>query len=593
MNILSDIPPSEQRREASTWQGGARPRYPEASVEHAHVDLALNAALGRLTGYVSPAALAGAWHDWATHLLLSPAKQLELGVQAMNNMQRWLQYSTSAMFGTPAEPVQPLAQDKRFNDPLWHAWPWNQLSQGFLLTQQWWHRATTDVRGVSSHHGDVVTFVARQLLDGVAPSNFIATNPVAQQVTLASGGQNLLHGMARAGTDMRRTLAGTSAPAGLRPGRDVAITPGKVVMENHLVELLRYDPVTPQVHAVPLLIVPAWIMKYYILDLSPHNSLVRYLVEHGHTVYMISWKNPQADDRDLSLDDYRRHGIMESLDMVVRASGAPQINACGYCLGGTLLAIAAAAMARDGDERLASMTLLAAQVDFTEPGELSLFIDESQVSFLEAVMWQQGYLDTRQMAGAFQLLRSNDLIWSRRLRHYLLDIPDKDNDLASWNADATRMPYRMHSQYLRNLFLQNSLASSRYLVNGRPVALTDIHIPILAVGTMTDHVAPWRSVYKIVPLSDTSVTFLLTSGGHNAGVVSPPGTPNRSYQMSTHEHDAPYVDPDTWQAETRVREGSWWPAWEHWLARLAGPWVAPPPQGRSVRDAPGHYVLEP
>ncbi|MVW59287.1 alpha/beta fold hydrolase [Massilia sp. NEAU-DD11] len=593
MNILSDIPPSEQRREASTWQGGARPRYPEASVEHAHVDLALNAALGRLTGYVSPAALAGAWHDWATHLLLSPAKQLELGVQAMNNMQRWLQYSTSAMFGTPAEPVQPLAQDKRFNDPLWHAWPWNQLSQGFLLTQQWWHRATTDVRGVSSHHGDVVTFIARQLLDGVAPSNFIATNPVVQQVTLASGGQNLLHGMARAGTDMRRALAGTSAPASLRPGRDVAITPGKVVMENHLVELLRYDPVTPQVHAVPLLIVPAWIMKYYILDLSPHNSLVRYLVEHGHTVYMISWKNPQADDRDLSLDDYRRHGIMESLDMVVRESGAPQINACGYCLGGTLLAIAAAAMARDGDERLASMTLLAAQVDFTEPGELSLFIDESQVSFLEAVMWQQGYLDTRQMAGAFQLLRSNDLIWSRRLRHYLLDIPDKDNDLASWNADATRMPYRMHSQYLRNLFLQNSLASSRYLVNGRPVALTDIHIPILAVGTMTDHVAPWRSVYKIIPLSDTSVTFLLTSGGHNAGVVSPPGTPNRSYQMSAHEHDAPYVDPDTWQAETRVREGSWWPAWEHWLARLAGPWVAPPPQGRSVRDAPGHYVLEP
>jgi polyhydroxyalkanoate synthase len=593
MNILSDIPPSEQRREASTWQGGTRPRYPEASVEHAHVDLALNAALGRLTGYVSPAALAGAWHDWATHLLLSPAKQMELGVQAVSNVQRWLQYSASAMFGTPAEPVQPLAQDKRFNDPLWHAWPWNQLSQGFLLAQQWWHRATTDVRGVSSHHGDVVTFVARQLLDGVAPSNFIATNPVAQQVTLASGGQNLVHGMLRAATDMRRALAGTSAPVIFRPGRDVAITPGKVVMENHLVELLRYDPVTPQVHAVPLLIVPAWIMKYYILDLSPRNSLVRYLVEHGHTVYMISWKNPQADDRDLSLDDYRRHGIMESLDTVVRETGAPQVNACGYCLGGTLLAIAAAAMARDGDERLASMTLLAAQVDFTEPGELSLFIDESQVSFLEAVMWQQGYLDTRQMAGAFQLLRSNDLIWSRRLRHYLLDIPDKDNDLASWNADATRMPCRMHSQYLRNLFLQNSLASARYLVNGRPVSLTDIHIPILAVGTMTDHVAPWRSVYKIIPLCDTSVTFLLTSGGHNAGVVSPPGTPNRSYQMSTHEHDAPYTDPDSWQAETRVREGSWWPAWEHWLARLAGPWVAPPPPGRSVRDAPGLYVLEP
>ena len=593
MNDVSDIPPSEQRREASTWQGGTRPRYPEASVEHAHIDLALNAALGRLTGYVSPAALAGAWQDWANHLLLSPAKQMELGVQAISNLQRWLQYSASAMFGTAAEPVQPLAQDKRFNDPLWHAWPWNQISQGFLLTQQWWHRATSGVRGVSAHHSDVVTFMARQLLDGVAPSNFIATNPVAQQVTLASGGQNLLHGLLRAGTDLRRAFAGTSAPVSYLPGRDVAITPGKVVVENHLIELLRYDPVTPQVHAVPLLVVPAWIMKYYILDLSPHNSLVRYLVEHGHTVYMISWKNPQADDRDLSLDDYRRLGVMAALDAVVRETGAPQVNACGYCLGGTLLAIAAAAMARDGDERLASITLLAAQVDFTEPGELSLFIDESQVSFLEAVMWQQGYLDTRQMAGAFQLLRSNDLIWSRRLRHYLLDIPDHDNDLASWNADATRMPCRMHSQYLRNLFLKNSLASSRLLVDGRPVSLTDIHIPIFAVGTMTDHVAPWRSVYKIIPLSDTSVTFLLTTGGHNAGVVSPPGKAGRSYQVSTHEHDGPYVDPDTWQAETRQREGSWWPAWEHWLARQAGAWVDPPPPPRSLRDAPGYYVLQP
>ncbi|MBW8897449.1 MAG: polyhydroxyalkanoic acid synthase [Massilia sp.] len=593
MNILSAIPPSEQRREASTWQGGTRPRYPEASVEHAHIDLALNAALGRLTGYVSPAALAGAWQDWATHLLLSPAKQMELGVQAVSNLQRWLQYGANAMFGTPTEPVQPLAQDKRFDDPLWHAWPWNQMSQGFLLTQQWWHRATSGVRGVSAHHSDVVTFMARQLLDGIAPSNFVATNPVAQQVTLASGGQNLLHGLIRAGTDVRRALAGTSAPVSHLPGRDVAITPGKVVLENHLIELLRYDPVTPQVHAVPLLVVPAWIMKYYILDLSPHNSLVRYLVEHGHTVYMISWKNPQADDRDLSLDDYRRQGVMVALDAVVRETGAPQVNACGYCLGGTLLAIAAAAMARDGDERLASMTLLAAQVDFTEPGELSLFIDESQVSFLEAVMWQQGYLDTRQMAGAFQLLRSNDLIWSRRLRHYLLDIPDHDNDLASWNADATRMPYRMHSQYLRNLFLKNSLASARLVVDGRPVSLTDIHIPIFAVGTMTDHVAPWRSVYKIIPLSDTSVTFLLTTGGHNAGVVSPPGKPGRSYQVSTHEHDGPYVDPDTWQAETRQREGSWWPAWEHWLARQAGAWVDPPPPPRSLRDAPGHYVLQP
>jgi polyhydroxyalkanoate synthase len=592
MNVRNEIPPSEQRREASAWQGGIRPRYPETRIEHAHIDLALNAWLGRLTGHISPAALGAAWQDWAAHLLLSPAKQVELGIQAATDWAEWLRYCAGAVLGNGGEAVRPLAQDKRFSDPAWHAWPWSGISQGFLLTQKWWHRATSGVRGVSPHHSDVVTFVARQLLDSMAPSNFIATNPVAQGVTLARGGENLVHGALRAIGDLRRTLAGAAAPVAYRPGRDVALTPGTVVMKNRLVELIRYAPQTPQVHAAPLLVVPAWIMKYYILDLSPHNSLVRYLVERGHTVYMISWKNPDAQDRELSLEDYRQLGVMAALDTIAAQTSAHRINACGYCLGGTLLAIAAAAMARDGDERLASMTLLAAQVDFTEPGELSLFIDDSEVAFLEAAMWQQGYLDTRQMAGAFQLLRSNDLVWSRRLRHYLLDIPDKDDDLASWNADATRMPCRMHTEYLNNLFLKNRLASVRYIVDGRPIALTDIHVPIFAVGTMTDHVAPWRSVYKIIPLSDTEVTFLLTSGGHNAGVVAPPGMPGRSYQVSVHPHQAPYQGPDAWRAGNPLHEGSWWPAWENWLARQAGP-LTDPPAPVAGPAAPGNYVLEP
>jgi polyhydroxyalkanoate synthase len=577
------VPPSERAREASTWQGGAGSRYPEASVEHAAADLYLNAWLGQLTGNISPAALAGAWQDWASHLLLSPTKLLELGMQAAGSWQRWLSYGPGA--------VRPLAQDKRFNGAQWQAWPHSQFSQGFLMTQQWWHRATTGVRGVSPHHTDVVSFVARQMLDCVAPSNFLATNPVAQQITFDSGGRNLINGALRAAEDAHRTLTRTSAPVTFTPGKEVAITPGKVVLSNPLMELLRYDPMTPTVHEVPVLIVPAWIMKYYILDLSPENSLVRYLVEHGHTVYMISWKNPQEQDRDLSLEDYRRLGVMAAIDAIVDGEGTDKVNACGYCLGGTLLAIAAAAMARHGDERLASVTLLAAQVDFTEPGELSLFIDESQVSFLEAVMWHQGYLDTHQMAGAFQLLRSNDLIWSRRQRKYLLDVPDRRNDLASWNADTTRMPYRMHSEYLRKLFMNNSLASMRYIVEGRPVSLSDIHIPLFAVGTLTDHVAPWRSVYKIASLSGAEVTFLLTSGGHNAGVVSPPGTPARSYQIATHAHDAAYLDPDSWQEQACMHEGSWWPAWEAWLARRAGG-QRQPPAAVQGRDAPGEYVLQ-
>ncbi|MEO5932602.1 MAG: alpha/beta fold hydrolase [Duganella sp.] len=578
------VPSSERRREASTWQGGLRPRYPEASIEHAEIDLQLNAWLGHLTGHISPAAVASAWQDWACHLMLSPSKQVELGIQGAKNWQRWMHLGAAC-------PVQPLAQDKRFDGPEWCAWPFSQVSQAFLLTQQWWHRATTGVRGLSPHHTDVVSFMVRQMLDCVAPSNFLATNPVAQRITFDSGGRNLIHGALRAADDAARILTRSPAPVTFRPGKDVAVTPGTVVLSNPLMELLRYDPMTPTVHEVPLLIVPAWIMKYYILDLSPANSLVRYLVEHGHTVYMISWKNPQASDRDLSLEDYRRLGVMAAIDTIVERDGAAKVNACGYCLGGTLLAIAAAAMARHGDARLASMTLLAAQVDFTEPGELSLFIDESQVSFLEAAMWQQGYLDTHQMAGAFQLLRSNDLIWSRRQRHYLLDIPDRHNDLASWNADTTRMPYRMHSEYLRKLFLNNNLANMRYVVDGRPVSLTDILVPIFAVGTLTDHVAPWRSVYKILPLTDTEVTFLLTSGGHNAGVVSPPGTAARSYQVCTHAYDAPYIDPDSWQEEAPAHDGSWWPDWEAWLSRHAGAERQPPPPAQG-RDAPGSYVLQ-
>lgn len=586
------IPASELRREGSTWQGGRR-APPAWSDGYGTADLVLNAWLGRLTGHVSPAALALAWQDWASHLMLSPDKLAELSLLAGAGTAQWLQYGAAAVGGCGKEPVAPLAQDKRFADPAWQAWPWNMTSQGFLLAQQWWQRATCGVPGVAPHHTDVVTFVARQLLDAVAPSNFVMTNPVVQQATIASGGRNLVNGTLRAAQDVRKVLDGSRPPLAYAPGRDVAVTPGKVVMANRLVELLRYDPVTPTVHAAPILFVPAWIMKYYILDLSPHNSLVRYLVERGHTVYMISWKNPDAGDRDLSLEDYRRLGVMASIDAIVAQTGATQVNACGYCLGGTLLAIAAAAMARDRDTRLASMTLLAAQVDFTEPGELSLFIDDSEVRFLEAAMWQQGYLDTRQMAGAFQLLRSNDLIWSRRLRHYLLDLPDNDNDLASWNADATRMPYRMHSEYLRKLFLDNSLASMRYHVDGRPVSLTDIQLPVFAVGTRTDHVAPWRSVYKIVGLTDTEVSFLLTSGGHNAGVISPPGTAHRSYQILTHAHDAPYVDPDRWEQGAPACEGSWWPAWESWLTAHAGPWVEPPAPIAGLGPAPGNYVLAP
>jgi polyhydroxyalkanoate synthase len=339
-------------------------------------------------------------------------------------------------------------------------------------------------------------------------------------------------------------------------------------------------------------------MKYYILDLSPDNSMVKFLVDQGHTVFMISWKNPTEEDRDLGMDDYLELGVMQALEAVRSIVPSQPAHSVGYCIGGTLLSIAAAALGRDGKDWLKSMTLFAAQTDFTEAGELMLFIDQSQISYLEDLMWDKGYLDTKQMAGAFQLLRSNDLIWSRVVHDYLMGERTPMIDLMAWNADATRMPYRMHSEYLRKLFLKNDFAEGHFYVGDKPAALTDIHIPIFTVGAERDHVAPWESVYKINLLADTDVTFLLTSGGHNAGIISEPGHPGRHHRIATKHEGEPYVGPDEWFASTEPRDGSWWPTWQAWLAEHSGDRVKPPSTGkakagyRQLCAAPGTYVLE-
>jgi polyhydroxyalkanoate synthase len=337
-------------------------------------------------------------------------------------------------------------------------------------------------------------------------------------------------------------------------------------------------------------------MKYYILDLSPHNSMVKYLVDQGHTVFMVSWKNPDAADAYFGMSDYRRFGIMAPLDVVTTIVPKAKVHAVGYCIGGTLLTIATAAMGRDGDDRLASVTLFATETDFTEAGELTLFIDDSQVAFLQDMMWDQGYLDTRQMLGAFQLLRSKDLVWSRLVRDYLLGDRRPPNDLMAWNADATRMPFRMHSEYLERIFLHNELANGQYEVNGRPVSISNLRAPIYVVSTEQDHVAPWKSVYKIHLQADTPITFVLTSGGHNAGIVSEPGHPRRRYRVATHREIDAYLDPDTWFETTPAQEGSWWPDWTNWLREKSTPEPVPPPAlGCKVYppryDAPGNYVL--
>ena len=449
--------------------------YDEA--QHQNIDRLVRASLARLTLGISPASAMLTYLDWLSSLQLSPGTQAHLLQKATKKHLRLLIWASHSALDPDAKPcIAPLPQDRRFRDPAWRYFPYNLLYQGFLLQQQWWHNATTGPRGLSPHHEQAVEFGARQWLDVFSPSNFLLTNP----------------------------------------------------------ELIQYTPTTEEVHAAPMLIVPAWIMKYYILDLSPHNSLVRYLVDHGHTVFMISWRNPTSEDCDIGMDDYRQQGIMASLDIIEHLFPSQKIHAVGYCLGGTLLAITASAMARNSDNRLASMTLFAAQTDFREAGELMLFIDEKQLAFLEDLMWAQGILDTKQMSGVFQILRSNDLIWSRVVNEYLLGTRQPINDLLAWNADATRMPYRMHSEYLRNLFLNNDLAEGRLRVDGRPIALSDIQIPIFCVGTEWDHVAPWRSTYRLHLIADApEITFLLTSGGHNAGIISPPEQSHRHYRVAT------------------------------------------------------------
>ncbi len=571
------------------------------------IDHTVHANMARVTGGLSPAALSAAFTDWAVHLAGSPGKQAQLLGKALRKSVRLANHATHCLAsGGRGEPcIEPLPQDRRFAAPQWRNWPYNFIHQAFLLNQQWWHNATTGVHGVTKQHENAVSFAARQFLDMLSPSNFLATNPVVQQRTLETGGANLVAGFRNFMEDWERKArarpaAGTES---FRVGHEVAVTPGRVVFRNRSIELIQYLPSTERVRPEPVLIVPAWIMKYYILDLSPENSLVRHLTGQGFTVFMISWKNPGEADRDLGMDDYRKLGFMAALDAVGAIVPGSGVHAVGYCLGGTLLSIAAAAMARDGDRRLKSVTLLAAQQDFTEAGELTLFINESQVHFLEEMMWQQGYLDTRQMAGAFQLLRSNDLIWSYVVKNYLMGEREPMTDLMAWNADATRMPYRMHAEYLRRLFLDNDLAEGRFAADGTPVALTDIRVPIFAVGTERDHVAPWRSAFKVRQLTDAEVTFLLTTGGHNAGIVSPPGRAGRSYQVLTMAPADRAIDPDSWRARAPRTEGSWWPEWIAWLSRHSGAPVPPPPVGMSGKgpetlgsealgDAPGRYVLE-
>jgi len=581
--IVSPGPAPDIGEPPAGFAGRDRERAPLAAA----LDDFVLALIANQTGGLSHFAVATAFFDWANHLTAAPGRRFELAQSAFEI--GWRAWRSALGADRPGAPAAANAMTRAFDE-----------------LDVWVEEAALGVPGVSRKHGEMVRFVGHQMLEAWRPENFFVFNTEAMRRAQNEAGLSLVRGGFNLFADAMRQ----ASPAAQRPGgafvvgETLATAEGAVVYRNELIEVIQYTPTTPHVRPEPVLITPAWIMKYYILDLSPHNSLVRYLVDNGFTVFIISWRNPGQKDGGLSFDDYRRRGVLSALDVVSAARPNRKIHTVGYCLGGTLLSIAAAALARDGDERLASVTLLAAQTDFRDPGPLGLFIDEDQLEMLDASMGARGYLTAEQMSGAFKLLRSRELIWRRMQRAYLLGEEEKEIDLMAWNADATRMPYRMHSEYLRRLFLNNDFVQGRFEVDGRPVAVSHIRAPICALGTIKDHVAPWRSVFKIHLFADTDVTFLLTNGGHNAGVVNEPGHPHRHHFVLTKPDTASYIAPDEWLRRAQRIEGSWWPTWLAWLEGLSGAPETPPAVSRStVRGnrldktgapppAPGRYVFE-
>lgn len=553
-----------------------------------YMDRFYQANLGKLTAGVSPAALGTSYFSWIAQLSQSPGTLTRLATYPLLHMNDALQNLM-----TQDKPGD--GKDVRFHTENWSLYPWRLWAEQFLQLESWCLQATTKVPGLPIPVKRTISFRMRQVLDALSPSNFVLTNPDLFQETIRSQGQNLIRGTELAVQDFMEKITGTP-PAGVEnfiPGKQVAVTKGKVIFSNHLIELIQYEPQTKKVYKEPVLILPAWIMKYYILDLLPQNSLVNWLTAQGHTVFIVSWRNPTSEDRNLGMDDYYRMGAMAAIDGVSKAIPNTKIHLMGYCLGGTLAMITAAAMAKVQDHRLKSLTLLAAQGDFTEAGELLLFITKSEVSFLKSMMWDQGYLDTKQMSGTFQMLRSYDLIWSKMVQDYMHGKQRGMIALLAWNADATRMPYKMHSEYLEKLFLNNDFAEGRFTVEGKHIVAENIQIPAFVVSTEKDHVAPWKSVYKTHLIINSDITFVLTNGGHNAGIVSEPGHEGRSYRIRERKKDSSYLDSNTWLEEAEFKSGSWWTAWHEWLVKQSSLQMVTPRKLKStLKDAPGTYVLQ-
>ena len=537
--------------------------------------------------------------EWFTALAKDPQKAIEANISFMQKSMELYQQSLSSLLAgnVPEQSViQEEKGDRRFRHEGWAEQPaFNAIKQSYLLMSKWLRDQVQSVEGLDEHTAEKVEFFTERYLDALSPTNFAATNPAVLEKVIETKGANLVHGLKNMLEDLeagkgelRIRMTDTSA---FELGKNVATTPGKVVFQNRMFQLIQYTPSTDTVLKRPLLVIPPWINKYYIMDLQPKNSLLKWLVDQGHSVFVVSWVNPDESYADTEFVDYVTDGVITAVDVVEQATGESDINMIGYCIGGSLLATTLAYMKAKGDQRVKSATFLTTMIDFSDPGELGVFIDEEQICGLEKKMNDSGYLDGTQMAGAFNLMRANDLIWSFYINNYLLGNDPRPFDLLYWNSDSTRMPAKMHAWYLRNLYLENNLCKpGGVTIAGVPIDISKVDIPVCFVSAVEDHIAPWKSTYAGARLFSGDTRFILGGSGHIAGIINPPAASKYNYRVSDQLPD----DPETWAASAEAVDGSWWPVWDRWVKQLSDQQVAarhPGERGmRLIEDAPGSYV---
>lgn len=533
------------------------------------------------------------WIDATARAIENPVEFQRKQAEVLADYMKIWTNAYARYMGEESTPIyQADPKDRRFRDATWNQdFMFDFLKQSYLFTTKWTHDYIDNIRGLDSRTKNKLEFYTKQYLDAVAPSNFALTNPEVIRETINTKGENLVNGLRHLMEDMERNKIKTTDEAAFKLGTNIATTPGKVIFRNDLMELIQYEPLQAQTYERPLLIIPAWINKYYILDLSKDNSFVRWAVEQGYTVFMISWVNPTKELAHKTFDDYMIEGPLAALDAIEKATGEKEVTACGYCLGGTLLTCTLAYMKAKGDERIKAITYLTTMVDFANSGDLCLFIDEEHLEKIDKQMQKHGVLDGNDMSTIFSILRANDLIWSFVINNYLMGREPFPFDILYWNGDATRLPADTHSFYLRNMYLKNALTRKGGIsLAGTPIDVSKIDVPIYSLATKEDHIAPWKTVYSTTQLVKSKVKFVLSASGHVAGVVNPPAKSKYHYFIAENTPK----DPEAWFASAKEYSGSWWLDWNKWLGALSGPKVPAPKPGsgklKPLCDAPGTYV---